>query len=244
MFGDFSSLIVDQLLNGSVKFRDMFGGQIECPIKIRLPMGAGGGYGPTHSQSIEKIFMAIDGLEIVALNRLIDPIMVYENILNSKNPSMILEHKSDYKKKFDLSASTLNEFYISNENFPTILCKYKNKEPTITIYTYGANVETALDLQKQLFINEEKFAQVVVFSKLSNIALEMLEITTLNISDVIIIEDGTPKHGFGSEIIANLAADLKRNLNFRRMGAKHHIIPACYELEQKVLVSAKDYWGK
>ena len=242
MFGDFSSLIVDQILNGSVKFEQMFGGQIECPVKVRLPMGAGGGYGPTHSQSIEKLFLTIDGLDIVAINRLLDPIQIYKKTLLSVKPTLIIEHKSDYPKFFDLNIMNFNSLLISDENYPTIVVKPKKRKPDITIYTYGANTETALNLQKKLFTRDEKFAQVVVFSKITDIPNNILNMTTENTTEVIVIEDGTTKNGWGSDLIANICLLKNQNIKYKRLGALHHIIPASFELEKKILVSSDQYW--
>ena len=57
MFGDFLSLAFDQILNNLSKFHSMYNESVKVPLIIRTPMGAGRGYGPTHSQSIEKFFM-------------------------------------------------------------------------------------------------------------------------------------------------------------------------------------------
>ena len=46
----------------------MYAKEIELPLVIRTPMGAGRGYGPTHSQSLEKFFLGIYGLNVYALN--------------------------------------------------------------------------------------------------------------------------------------------------------------------------------
>ena len=37
----------------------MYNNQIDVPLIIRTPMGGKRGYGPTHSQSIEKHFFGI-----------------------------------------------------------------------------------------------------------------------------------------------------------------------------------------
>ena len=52
MFGDFLTLCLDQVVNHATKYRWMFNEQVIVPIVIRTPMGAGRGYGPTHSQSV------------------------------------------------------------------------------------------------------------------------------------------------------------------------------------------------
>ena len=242
MFGDFSSLIVDQILNGSVKFNHMYGGQIECPINIRMPMGAGGGYGPTHSQSIEKLFLSIDGLDIVAINRLLDPIDIYKKIQLSIKPTLIIEHKSDYVKYFNLSSMNMNSMLISNENYPTVISKPRNRKSDVAILTYGSNAEIAFNLQKKLFSKEEKFAQVIIFTKLSDISKEVFKFFINDVSEVITIEDGTTKHGWGSDLIANINSLGFSKIKFKRLGARSHIIPASYELEQNILVSSDQYW--
>ena len=66
MFGDFLFLAGDQLVNHAAKFRWMYNDEVRVPLVIRAPMGGRRGYGPTHSQSIEKHFMGVPGLWVVA----------------------------------------------------------------------------------------------------------------------------------------------------------------------------------
>ena len=61
MFGDFLFLAGDQLTNHAAKFQWMFNDQVRVPMVVRAPMGARRGYGPTHSQSIEKHVMGVPG---------------------------------------------------------------------------------------------------------------------------------------------------------------------------------------
>ena len=56
MFGDFLTLTFDQIVNNISKFHDMYNKGVRNPIIIRTPMGGRRGYGPTHSQSLEKFF--------------------------------------------------------------------------------------------------------------------------------------------------------------------------------------------
>ena len=48
MFGDFSTLIIDQLIQHTSKFTQMYGNKMNIPFILRTPMGGGRGYGPTH----------------------------------------------------------------------------------------------------------------------------------------------------------------------------------------------------
>ena len=68
MFGDFIALGFDQTVNGIAKFRAMFDDQVRVPLVVRTPMGGGRGYGPTHSQSLEKLLLGVPGITVVAAN--------------------------------------------------------------------------------------------------------------------------------------------------------------------------------
>ena len=66
MFGDFVALGLDQIVNGIAKFREMFDDQVTVPLVVRTPMGGRRGYGPTHSQSLEKLLLGVPNICVVA----------------------------------------------------------------------------------------------------------------------------------------------------------------------------------
>jgi len=66
MFGDFLALCMDQIVNHGAKFRTMYNDSVTVPVTIRTPVGGGRGYGPTHSQCLEKLFFGIPDIRIVA----------------------------------------------------------------------------------------------------------------------------------------------------------------------------------
>ena len=66
MFGDFVALAADQLVNHAAKYPAMYNGQVAVPLVVRTPMGGGRGYGPTHSQSLERLFFGIPHLKLIA----------------------------------------------------------------------------------------------------------------------------------------------------------------------------------
>jgi pyruvate/2-oxoglutarate/acetoin dehydrogenase E1 component len=72
MFGDFITLGFDQIVNGIGKFSEMFDDQVRVPIVVRTPMGGGRGYGPTHSQSLEKLLLGVPGITVIAANECLD----------------------------------------------------------------------------------------------------------------------------------------------------------------------------
>jgi len=73
MFGDFLTLAADQVINHLSKFRWMYNDQVSLPLVIRTPMGGRRGYGPTHSQTLEKLFIGVPGLRVLAPTALGNP---------------------------------------------------------------------------------------------------------------------------------------------------------------------------
>src|ERR671929_697084 len=59
---NFSLLAMDQIVNSAAHIRYMFGGQVSCPMVIRMPGGAGHQLGPTHSHSFEAWYLHVPGL--------------------------------------------------------------------------------------------------------------------------------------------------------------------------------------
>src|SRR5262245_10947367 len=62
MFMDFCTLIYDQLLNHGAIFAYLTSGEIKVPLVIRVPAGAGRGYGATHSKTLVAPLMNIPGI--------------------------------------------------------------------------------------------------------------------------------------------------------------------------------------
>ena len=98
MFGDFVPLIADQLINHAAKFRWMYNDQIRVPMVVRTPMGGRRGYGPTHSQSLEKMFLGVPGLKVVAPNTLGDPAILLTAAIADEDPVLFIEHKLLYTR--------------------------------------------------------------------------------------------------------------------------------------------------
>ena len=78
MFGDFLTLTIDQIVQHASKIPTMFGKNIDIPMILRTPMGGRRGYGPTHSQSIERLIVGLPNINVVVMNHFVDPLMLYQ----------------------------------------------------------------------------------------------------------------------------------------------------------------------
>jgi len=121
MFGDFTLLAADQIINHIAKFRWMYNHQVNLPLVVRTPMGGRRGYGPTHSQTLEKLFLGMPGLRTLAANTLTDPgELLRKAILEDVGPVFFVENKLLYLKPL-LDQEALKDFeleqFISKDSY-------------------------------------------------------------------------------------------------------------------------------
>jgi len=243
MFGDFLSLAFDQILNNLSKFHFMYGKGIDLPLVVRTPMGGGRGYGPTHSQCIEKHFFGITGLNVFALNPFFPINIVYNKAFSSKVPSLVIENKLQYNFILeDITNSYINNFKITNyENeFISMFSMTEFKDDEVTLVCYGGTLEMTLKAAYDLFIEQEIACKVLSFSKLNQINESFFKSLIANKGPILTVEESSKFFGFGSEIGSILNEDDKlKERKFKRISSENKVIPASVNLENEVLISSK-----
>ncbi len=99
MFMDFITLAMDQLINHAAKFRYMYHGQVKTPLVVRTPAGAGRRYGPTHSQTLERHFIATPGLVVIAPATPADAKGLLKAAIRCDDPVVFIESKVLYGQR-------------------------------------------------------------------------------------------------------------------------------------------------
>ena len=237
MFGDFITYSFDQIVNGISKFYHMYGMNISCPVMIRTPMGGKRGYGPTHSQSLEKFLCGIDNLLVIALNSIEDPYKTLADTTNIYAPKIIIENKNDYVKKFPIINENLR--IIKNDIlFGYLLIEPRYNDPDITIITYGDIAREILDNFESIVSETNSVPQVICIQQLNPLDIKSMIKIINKTNKVLVIEDGSSNFGISAEVIAQLFEN-KFNGRVARHGAKPFPIPSQKTLESDCLVSIK-----
>lgn len=96
MYGDFSTLASDPLINHAAKAYFMSAGQFTAPIIYRTAGGGGTGHGSQHTQSLETMFLNIPGLIVVAPSSPYSAKALLKSANRSNNPVLFFEHKALY----------------------------------------------------------------------------------------------------------------------------------------------------
>jgi acetoin:2,6-dichlorophenolindophenol oxidoreductase subunit beta len=241
MFGDFLTLATDQLVNHASKFRWMYNEQVRVPMVIRTPMGGRRGYGPTHSQTLESLFIGVPGLRIVAPSNLGDAgKLLRELILNTEDPLIFVENKLLYLLKPN---EGWEEFMISSpiEDEGRIAVIRGAPPAKITLATYGFMAEVTRKAALRLAFEHEIFTEIVIIEHLAPIRINMLIDSVDRTGKLLTIEEGVLTSGWGAEIIARVSANLgKKLLATQRVAAVETPIPASKTIETTTLPDVED----
>ncbi len=99
MTWNFSLLAFDQIVNNAAKIRYFSGGQVDIPMIIRGPNGAGVQLSAQHSQSLEVLYAHVPGLRVVAPATPADTKGLLRTAIRGKDPVIFLEHAALYNAK-------------------------------------------------------------------------------------------------------------------------------------------------
>jgi 2-oxoisovalerate dehydrogenase E1 component len=236
MFGDFLALAADQLINHAAKFRYMYNDQVDPRLIVRTPMGGKRGYGPTHSQSLEKHFLGLPDTRMLALHHRDDPGVLYDTLFATiDRPTIVIENKLLYGMR--VAAAVPDGFALeqTDELFPTTRIR-PECPPDLTVLCYGgmlADVEKALD---PLFEAHEIACEVICPTQLYPLDLRPIIDSVERTGRLLVVEEGIGFAAFGAEVVAQIVERAPGALGrLRRLAAPEHPIPACGPLEKALL---------
>ena len=239
MFGDFITLSLDQIINHASKFYHMYNKQITCPIVIRTPMGGGRGYGPTHSQTLDKFLIGIDNVKVIALNTLIDPSVLYEQIHNEIHPVIVIENKLDYGRKIAQKRIT-NYIYEKNEDkYPLIRLRPIKSKPTAIIVTYGGMVETVIDSISDIFLELDLKVEVFVLTQIHPLNISEIINSVQKTKKIYVVEESSPFASLGAEIISQIKENIDGNFIAKRIASLPVPIASSKTLESEIITNKK-----
>jgi pyruvate/2-oxoglutarate/acetoin dehydrogenase E1 component len=245
MFGDFLTLAADQLINHIAKFRWMYNDQVRVPLVIRTPMGGRRGYGPTHSQTLEKLVLGLPGFKVLApcdlnVNNREAGQLLFEAIFDEE-PVLFVENKLLYLLKIQ-EIGDMPDFEIQMVNpvdsYPTYCLKIQGAPaPQLTLAAYGYMAGLARQAALQLAYEYEIFSEIIIPTQLSpfKASMEPLLDSVRRTQCLLTIEEGTLSLGWGAEILARTAETMPQLRAARRVAAAETPIPASGVLEEAIL---------
>ena len=242
MFSDFVTLAADQLVNFAAKFHYMYGGQVTCPLTVRIVSGGRRGYGPTHSQSLESMFFGVPGLRVVALSQRHDPgRLLHHAVADDDGPTVFVENKALYslppahELPLDLEISVCPPVA---ERYPPLSYRAaREAPPDVTLVTYGGMTLLCEEAMRQLIAAEELRFDYVILTQLWPLDVTEVLASVGRSRRLVVVEESVATFGIGAAVVAAVAQQTSAGFACTTVGAEAVPIPSLRNLEDQALPS-------
>lgn len=237
MFGDFVTNVFDQLISNASKFFHMYAFQVAVPLRVRTPMGGKRGYGPTHSQSLEKHLVGMDNVAVIALSSLEDPGSALLEIHKIPVPVVIIESKVDYGR-FLWQGNPDYQAVKQGGALGAVIISPTRRAATVTVVAYGDTAREIADQLKEIFLEADFVIELIVLTSLHPLDPHPIQESARKTKFVVVVEDGSVSFGIGSEVVAQLC-ESEPGLRYARIGSEPVPVPSIIALEKEILPSAR-----
>jgi acetoin:2,6-dichlorophenolindophenol oxidoreductase subunit beta len=228
MFGDFLTLVMDQLANQAAKIHYMSGGRWKVPLVVRATLGASRRSAAQHSQSLHAWPSHIPGLKVVVPSTPYDAKGLLKSAIRDDNPVVFFEDKMQYKVKGEVPSE---EYTI-----PLGAADVKREGRDLTIVATSSMVQVALGAAKMLEaigISAEVVDPRTTWPLDEKTIVESVKKT----SRAIVMDEGYGRYGVASEIASVIAEGAFYHLDapVTRVAAMHVPIPFSPPLEDATI---------
>lgn len=209
----FSLVGFDQIVNMAANIRYMSGGQIDVPMVIRAPTGAGVQLAATHSQSFETWLAEVPGLYCVCPSNPRDALGLLRSSIKNNNPVIFAEPALLYGVKGEVP----DEYY----EIPLGSADITKKGEDLTLLSYGAGIRIineVSDILEKKGIN----AEIIDLRSLNPIDYATIGESIKKTNKMLALDTSRRNGG----IMAEIVADVQENFNdwldspIIRVGAK------------------------
>jgi pyruvate dehydrogenase E1 component subunit beta len=194
---NFSLLAMDQIVNHMAAIPYMFNGQVRVPVVIRMPGGGGHQLGPTHSHSLEALFLHVPGLLVAAPSTPADGKGLLKAAIRDDNPVIFIEHETLYGARGEVPDEASGDGLV---NFGEAAIRREGADVTIVGILRMADV--AEKAARTLANEHQVEAEVIDPRTLRPLDLDTILRSVRKTNRCVIVEEGWPHGGVGANISA------------------------------------------
>jgi pyruvate dehydrogenase E1 component beta subunit len=191
---NFALLAMDQIINSAAHIHYMFGGQARVPLVVRFPQGGGHQLGPTHSHTMEAIFLHVPGLLVAVPSTPADAKGLLKAAIRDDNPVIYIEHESLYGMR--------GEVPDNGEPMRFGEAAIRREGNDVTIVGISRMAVTAERAAEVLASQEDIEAEVIDPRTLRPLDLDTILESVRKTNRCVVVEEGWPHGGVGANIAA------------------------------------------
>jgi pyruvate/2-oxoglutarate/acetoin dehydrogenase E1 component len=198
MFGDFVTLVMDQVANQAAKVHYMSGGRLNAPLTLRTTLGATRRSAAQHSQSLHAWLAHVPGLKVALPATPYDAKGLLKSAIRDDNPVVVFEDKMMFATKGPVPEG---EYTI-----PLGVADVKRAGEDVTIVATSSMVYVALEAA-DLLGEEGVSAEVVDPRTLVPLDRETLVASARKTGRVLVVDEGHRSYGASAELAALIAEE-------------------------------------
>jgi pyruvate dehydrogenase E1 component beta subunit len=191
---NFALLAMDQIINSAAHIHYMFGGQARVPLVVRFPQGGGHQLGPTHSHTMEAIFLHVPGLLVAVPSTPADAKGLLKSAIRDDNPVIFIEHESLYGLRGEVPDNG------GPMRFGEAAVRREGND--VTIVGISRMAITAERAAESLAAQEDIEAEVIDPRTLRPLDLDTILESVRKTNRCVVVEEGWPHGGVGANIAA------------------------------------------
>jgi acetoin:2,6-dichlorophenolindophenol oxidoreductase subunit beta len=228
MFGDFLTLIMDQVVNQAAKIHYMSGGSMRAPLTIRTTLGASRRSAAQHSQSLHAWVAHVPGLKVCLPATPADAKGLYKSAIRDDNPVILFEDKMGFTIKGPVPDG--------EHLVPIGVADVKREGEDVTMIATSSMVYVALAAAEELD-SLGVSVEVVDPRTIAPLDRATLVASARKTGRVIVIDEGHQSYGASAELAAVVAEDAFWYLDqpVKRLGALDVPIPFSPVLEDETV---------
>lgn len=205
MFGDFMPLVMDSLINQAAKYWFISEERHSIPLVFRSAVGAGGRFGPIHSQNPGTLLHNVPGIKVICPATPAAAESLLRAAIRDPNPVVFLEHKRLYTLKEDYEPAAgaepgrLGEAIVRREG------------DDVTLVSIMKGVHDALEAADRL-AEQGVSAEVVDLQSLRPLDVDTVAASLAKTNRLVAIEEGPRTGGWAMGLLGALAATSLDNI--------------------------------
>ena len=194
---NFSIVAADQIVNHAAKVRYFSGGQVDVPVIVRGPQGAGVQLSAQHSQSLESFYGHFPGMHVVAPATPADAKGLLKTAIRGKDPVLFLESAALYGMKGEVPDDP-------ELTVPFGKSRVAREGKDVTIVSYSRMLQISLGVAEQLSRDEGIECEVIDLRSLRPLDMDPVFASVSKTHRAVVVQEQWKPYGAAAEISASI----------------------------------------
>ncbi len=227
---NFSIVAADQILNHAAKVRYFSGGQVDVPVVIRGPHGAGVQLSAQHSQSFESFYAHFPGLHVVVPGTPADAKGLLKTAIRGRDPVVFLESAALYGMKGEVPDDP--DFTV-----PFGVSRVAREGRDVTIVSFSRMMQLSLAVADKLSRDEGIECEVIDLRTLRPLDMQPAYASVQKTHRAIVVQEQWKPFGAGAEIAASITETLFDELDAPVIRVTGEDVPMPYARNLELLAT-------